>query len=127
METIGRVYLSLGLNAEARPQLEKALVMREQLFPDDNAAKASNLSALGKLEQNVPAASNLQPHTTEDALAMNERLHGRTNIAVAASLEELGQLLKVQGDFKGAETQLQESLALFTEMRGSRAPRACPP
>ncbi len=31
METIGRVYLSLGLDADARPQLEKALVMREQL------------------------------------------------------------------------------------------------
>ncbi len=33
METIGRVYLSLGLNAEARPQLEKARVMREELLP----------------------------------------------------------------------------------------------
>ena len=122
METIGRVYLSLGLAAEARPQLEKALIMREKLFPADHASKASNLSALGQLEL---AAGRLDTAATHcrDALAMNERLHGHRNLAVAASLEELGQLLKVQGDFKGAEKQLQESLQLFRELEGSKSTR----
>src|SRR5262249_10342171 len=50
METIGRVYLSLGMIAEARPQLEKALTMRERQFPGDHASKASNLAALGNLD-----------------------------------------------------------------------------
>jgi serine/threonine protein kinase/Tfp pilus assembly protein PilF len=122
METIGRVYLSLGLDTEARPQLEKALVMREQQYAGDHESKASNLAALGKLEQTAgryePAAKHFQ-----DALAMNERLHGRRHLAVASSLEELGQLQKVRGDYKSAEKSLRESLELFTELEGPKSPR----
>ena len=71
METIGRVYLSLGLTAEARPQLEKALAMREKLFPGDHESKASNLAALGGLELASGRMDTAQKHY-EDALAMNE-------------------------------------------------------
>ena len=119
METIGRVYLSLGLDNEARPQLEKALVMREQLFTGDHESKASNLAALGKLEQ---TAGRYEPATKhyEDALAMYERLHGRRHLAVATSLEELGQLQKVRGDYKSAEKTLRESLDLFTALGGPK-------
>jgi eukaryotic-like serine/threonine-protein kinase len=122
METIGRVYLSLGLTPEARPQLEQALVMRESLFPGDHSSKASNLSALGKLELAAGRLDVALGHY-RNALAMNERLHGRHSLAVASSLEELGQLRKVQGDFKGAETQLQESLTLFTALEGAKSTR----
>jgi serine/threonine protein kinase/tetratricopeptide (TPR) repeat protein len=123
METIGRVYLSLGLTAEARPQLEKALVMREKLFSGDHASKASNFSALGKLELAAGRLDKALDHCRE-ALEMNERLHGRRALAVAASLEELGQMLKVKGDFAGAEKQLKESLALFNEIEGAKSTRA---
>jgi serine/threonine-protein kinase len=122
MESIGRVYLSLGLSSEARPQLEKALAIRETLFQADHESKASNLGALGKLELAAGRLDTAARHY-RDALAMNERLHGRRSLPVAASLEELGQLLKVQGDLKGAEKQLQESLALFTEFEGPKSPR----
>ena len=122
METIGRVYLSLGLDTEARPQLEKALVMREQLFTGDHESKASNLAALGKLEQTAGRYEPAAKHYLE-ALAMNERLHGRRHLAVAASLEELGQLQKVHGDFRSAEKNLRESLNLFTELDGAKSTR----
>ncbi len=120
MEAIGRVYQSLGLAAEARPQLEGALAMREKLFPGDHAAKASNLSALGSVEL---AAGRLDAAQTRyrEALDMNERLHGHRHIAVAASLQDMGQLLKVKGDFKGAQAALEESLRLFTELEGPKS------
>lgn len=122
METIGRVYLNLGLTAEARPQLEKALAMREKLHSGDHASKASNLAALGKLELASGRMNTAQKHY-EDALAMNERLHGKDNVAVAGTLEELGQLLKEKGDFKSAEARLQQALALFTKIEGAKSPR----
>ena len=122
METIGRVYLSLGFNAEARPQLEKAFGMRERLFPGDHASKASNLAALGKLEQSAGRLDIAAKHYRE-ALAMNERLHGPRDLAVALSLEEMGQFRKVQGDFKGAEKNLQDSLKLFTDLEGPKSTR----
>jgi len=120
METIGRVYLSLGLTTEARPQLERSLAMREEQYSDDHANKASSLSSLGKLEL---AAGRLDKSAEyyREALAMNERLHGRHSFAVAAALEDLGQLLKVQGDYKGAERELQESLALYTDIEGPQS------
>ena len=120
METIGRVYLSLGLTGEARPQLEKALAMREKLFPGDHESKASSLAALGSLELASGRMDTAQKHY-EDALAMNERLHGKRAAAVASSLEELGKVLKEKGDFKGAEAKLQESLHLFTQIDGAQS------
>jgi serine/threonine protein kinase/tetratricopeptide (TPR) repeat protein len=122
METIGRVYLSLGLDADARPQLEKALVMRDQLHTGDHESKASNLAALGKLEQTAGRYELASRHY-KDALAMNERLHGKRSLANATSLEELGQLQKVQGDLKSAEKNLRESLNLFTELEGEKSTR----
>jgi eukaryotic-like serine/threonine-protein kinase len=125
METIGRVYLSLGLDTEARPQLEKALVMREQLHTGDHESKASNLAALGKLEQTAGRYEPAQKHY-EDALAMNERMYGRRHLAVAKSLEELGQLQKMRGDYKSAEKMLRESLQLCTALEGPRSARLPP-
>jgi serine/threonine-protein kinase len=124
METIGWVYLSLGLTAEARPQLEKALAMRDKLFPGDHESKASNLAALGSLELASGRMDIAQKHY-EDALAMNERLHGGKHaVAVASSLEDLGKVLKEKGDFKGAEAKLMESLELFKKIEGPKSTHA---
>src|SRR5262245_7795667 len=120
METIGRVYLSLGMTAEARPQLEKALTMREQQFPGDHTSKASSHAALGNLELAAGRLELAQKHY-EAALAMNERLHGPQHLAVAGSLEELGKMLKEKGDFTGAEARLQQSLKLFTDIEGPKS------
>jgi len=122
METIGRVYLNLGLAAQARPQLEKALEMREKLFPGDHASKASSLAALGALELSAGRLELAQKHF-EDALAMNERVHGSEHPAVAASLEELGKLLKVKGDFQAAESRFRRSLGIFTRVEGPDSTR----
>jgi hypothetical protein len=56
--------------------------MREKLFPGDHASRASNLSALGKLELAAGRLETAAAHC-RDALAMNERLHGRRSLAVA--------------------------------------------
>jgi serine/threonine protein kinase/Tfp pilus assembly protein PilF len=109
METIGRVYMSLGLTEQARPQLEGALEMRMKLFDGDHPAKASNLAALGAQALAAGRLDAAQKHY-EGALAMNRRLHGKQHRGVAASLLNMGQVLKVKGDYTGAEKSLQESL-----------------
>ncbi|MBX5462911.1 MAG: tetratricopeptide repeat protein [Steroidobacteraceae bacterium] len=116
METIGRVYLNLGLAAKARPQL------REKLFPGDHPSKASSLAALGALELSAGRLDLAQKHY-EDALAVNERVHGSEHPAVAASLEELGKVLKVKGDFQAAESHFRRSLEIFTRIEGPTSTR----
>ena len=122
METIGRVYLSLGLTAEARPQLEKAMAMRDKLHSGDHESKTSSLASLGSLELAAGRMSIAQKHY-EDALAMAERLHGKANVAVATMLEQIGKVLKEKGDFKGAEERLHASLQLFTKIEGEKSTR----
>jgi serine/threonine-protein kinase len=122
METIGRVYLSLGLTADARPQLEKALAMREKLFPGDHDTKASSLAALGNLELASGRMDTAQKHY-EDALGVNERLHGKRSAQVAGSLEELGKLYKEKGDLPSAEGRLREALQVFTQIEGEKSAR----
>jgi eukaryotic-like serine/threonine-protein kinase len=122
METIGRVYVGLGLTDKARPHLEGALAMREKLFGGDHPAKASNLSALGEQELHAGRLDSAQKHY-ERALEMNQRLHGRRHPGVAASLLNMGQVLKVKGDYLGAEKRLKESLELFTAIEGQQSSR----
>ena len=122
METIGRVYVGLGLTEKARPQLEGALAMREKLFDGDHPAKASNLAALGEQELAAGRLEAAQKHY-ERALEMNQRLHGRRHLGVATSLLNMGQVLKVKGDYVGAEKRLKESLELFTAIEGQQSSR----
>jgi serine/threonine protein kinase/tetratricopeptide (TPR) repeat protein len=122
METIGRVYMSLGLTEQARPQLEGALEMRMKLFEGDHPAKASNLAALGQQELAAGRLDAAQKHF-EQALAMNQRLHGKQHRGVAASLLDMGQMLKVKGDNNGAEKYLRESLGQFAAIEGEQSAR----
>jgi serine/threonine protein kinase/Tfp pilus assembly protein PilF len=122
METIGRVYVGLGLTDKARPQLEGALRMREKLFDGDHPAKASNLAALGEQELAAGRLDAAQKHY-ERALQMNQRLHGRRHPGVATGLLNMGQVLKVKGDYLGAEKSLKESLELFTALEGQQSSR----
>jgi serine/threonine-protein kinase len=120
METIGRVHLSLGDAAKARPQLEVALASRHKLFHGDHAALASNLSALGSLEV-ADGHFDKGRSYYEDALAMNQRLFGSRHLAVAQSLQDLGQLEKLQGNLAAAEAALRHSEALYSELAGPQS------
>jgi serine/threonine-protein kinase len=120
MDTIGRVYLNLGLTADARPQLEKAQAMREKLFPGDHESKAASLTSLGSLELASGRIDEAEKHY-EDALAMNERLHGKHTVAVATSLWDMGKVLKEKGDYKAAEARLRASMQLFSQIEGAKS------
>ncbi len=105
METIGRVYLSLGLTAEARPQLEKALVMRETALPGRPRLPRRRTSAPSASWSKPPAASTLAAEALSGR-ARHERATARrtTTSRSPTSLEELGQFLKVQGDCQRRRT-----------------------
>ena len=120
METIGRVYLSLGLTDEARPQIEGSLALRRRLYAGDHPATASSLSALGKLEL-AEGRLEIARDLLQQSLDMNERLFGREHLAVAASLQHLGEVLKVMGEIDEAEAALRESLRLFSELEGPQS------
>jgi tetratricopeptide (TPR) repeat protein len=76
MNTIGEVYLGLGLVDAAEPLLEKALEIRRRLYPEPHEETASSLVSLAVLRAlQVRFEESVQ--VLRDALKMRQELLGR--------------------------------------------------
>ncbi len=120
METIGRVFLSLGQLEAARPQIEGSLARRRMLHGGDHVEVASSLSAAGALDLEEGRLANAEQYL-RSALAMYERLEFRDKEPTADALQVLGKVLKVKGDLQGARQVLEESLYLYTSLTGAQS------
>lgn len=113
MDTLGTVYMGLGLYGRAQPLLEAATAKRRALPPEDRADLALSLSHVGDLRTlraDYPGAEAAyrQAIVIQSAVRDSER----DNEALAKSLYGLGAELIERGDFPGAEQQLRQALAI---------------
>ena len=113
MDTLGTVYMGLGLYQQAAPLLEAATQKRGALSPAEPAALALSLSHVGDLRTargEFPAAEDAYRR----AVAMQRALPPgqRDDAALAQSLFGLGNELQNRGRSAEAEKTLRESLAL---------------
>lgn len=108
LEVIGRTYQRLAQFDEARPLLERALVLREELHGGRHTDVAASLHDLGALFRAVGdhAAESLLTR----ALAIRRDLLGEEHEEVATSLVELGRLAQARGEYDRAESLLREAL-----------------
>ena len=110
-ESVGRVYMNLGLYAEAREQIRPAVESRRQVHGDQHAATARALHLLGwALKENAEQAESERAYT--EALTIRQGLFGDDHLAVAETLNGLGQLHFAQGQHKAAEPLLREALRI---------------
>ena len=117
MDTVGMIYLKIGLYDDARPLLQSALETRRQLLGEDPAGEAESLqhvAELGFWEGDLDAAESL----FGQALAMQRGLFGDDHPEVAESLTGLGRLLNRKGDYAAAEPVLREALAMRRRLFG---------
>jgi serine/threonine protein kinase/Flp pilus assembly protein TadD len=121
METMGRVYLSLGLNREAKPLLEQSLSVRRQLFGHVNESVASSLTMLAQVQRNQGNWDDAQK-LAEEALAISRRLTGDSSLATALGLRNLGIVHFARGELPQAEAALSKSLDIFTNALGGTHP-----
>ena len=112
LNTIGRVYNSLGLYKEARSVLEKSLALRQQLYSGqhpDISASVNTLSetqiALGDLDAAKQAL--LQ------SVSPRQATHSPPTTEYAKSLFLLGRIALERGDFDQAEAQFQQSMQTY--------------
>jgi tetratricopeptide (TPR) repeat protein/predicted Ser/Thr protein kinase len=111
MDTMGRVYNSLGLYDQALPLLESALATRRKLLGEQHLDVAVSLVALGGVRWHkgeFDAARVL----FEEALQLRERLVGPEAPLVADSLHDLGNLLWSLGAYDEAQRKLELALAI---------------
>ncbi|HVS13235.1 MAG TPA: serine/threonine-protein kinase [Thermoanaerobaculia bacterium] len=122
---MGTTYHELGLHDEARELLEDALGERRRLRGDVDAAVASTLNELARLEHTVGNLDRAERYFVE-VLAINRELFGDEHSRVAATLNNLGMLHVNQGKLEQAEALLTEALELKRRLYGPVHPEVTP-
>jgi tetratricopeptide (TPR) repeat protein len=118
MDTLGTVYMGLGLYGQARPLLDAAVAKRRRFAADPSALSAS-LSHLGEVqflqanyaisEQNYREALaylSAQPDTPDNRAALAKSVHG------------LGEVLEHAGRYADAERSFRQALELQRQVLG---------
>jgi serine/threonine-protein kinase len=121
LDTMGRVYESLGLYDSAVPLLEEALRIRRQTLGQEHAEVAQSLNNLAEVlrrKGDYKTAESLY----REALGMQRKLLGQEHPDVAESLDNLAIVLHSKGDYKAAEPLYREALALRRKLLGQEHP-----
>ena len=113
MDTLGTVYMGLGLYGEARSLLETAVTRRRGLRPAAPGELGTSLSDLGDLltlRAEYPSAD--RSYREAIALQNAQPESRRDQAALARSYLGLGNELAAQGRFQDAEGSLRQALAI---------------
>ena len=111
MQTLGRVYSSLGLYEQAQPLLEKALTIMKNAGDENRLEMVDGLLELSFLygtQRQYTEALLL----SREALAIREETLGADHVEVTPALERLGTLLRDTGDYAQARKYFERSLEI---------------
>lgn len=111
LETMGKVYASLGAFNEAEPMLRRSLDQRRRLEQVPESDIASGLNSLGYVLA-LKADFDASEQAYEQALETRRRLDGEQSPAVAETLTGLAYLKGRRGDYVTAEKLLREALEM---------------
>lgn len=126
LDTVGTVYMGLGLYKQARPLLERAVRTRRGLLDSDPVANSDTLNHLGDV-LTLQAEFAVAERTYRESIATLQKqpVTNTQQAALARSLHGLGMALSNQGKLPEAEQQLRAALAiqrrLFGEQNGEVA------
>jgi tetratricopeptide (TPR) repeat protein len=123
MDTVGTVYMGLGLFSQARPLLDGAVAKRRHLQGIDPLDLSDSLSHQGDLMA-LQADYVAGEKAYREAIAIESgRPNDRQNQEkLASSIYGLGTLLALQGRYADAEQNLREALARQKTLYGSAHP-----
>ncbi|MCS6804680.1 MAG: serine/threonine-protein kinase [Acidobacteriota bacterium] len=121
MDTMGRVYQSLGLYDQAAPLLEEALKRRQQMLGEEHLDVASSLDSLGGLWHDKGQYEAAEP-LFRQALTMRRKLLGDEHPDVATSLNNLALLHYDKADYEAAEPLFREALTMRRKLLGEQHP-----
>jgi len=111
MDTIGGLYLSIGVYDRARPLLENSLKLRRQTMGAESIDVAESLHHLGALVYEMGEYANSETLYRE-AFQLRRKLLGAESLNTADSMAGLGRALIAQGKFAEAEPMVRDALAL---------------
>jgi tetratricopeptide (TPR) repeat protein len=123
MDTLGTVYMGLGLYTQARPLLDRAVATRRRLPGTDPLQLSDSLGHQGDLLA-LQAEFDAGEKAYREAIRIaSARLPQRqSQVLLANSLAGLGTLLELAGRYADAEQTLREALKLQQALYGANDP-----
>jgi len=123
MDTLGTVYMGLGLYPQARPLLDRAVATRRSLPGGDPLELSDSLSHQGSLMW-LQAEFDAGEKAYREAIRIESANPGDLNsqVQLANSLYGLGTLLAQQGRYADAEKTLSDALKLQRALYGTSHP-----
>jgi len=118
MDTMGRVYRSLGSYDKAMELVQQGLDMRLKLNGRDSLEAADSLTTLGVLKMDKGDFAASEPLMRAGLEIRRKRL-GTDSIAVAESLNDLASLKFQTRDWKESEQLFREAVAIHRKALGS--------
>jgi tetratricopeptide (TPR) repeat protein len=117
LDTIGRVYCTLGLIGKAEPLLTEALDLRRRHLAPDSPEVAASLQDLGWLEHQKGDYVRAEALYRE-ALALRRPTAATVPMPLSTTLLTLGWLLADEEDFEAAEPLFREAIELRRQALG---------
>lgn len=121
MNTIGKVYFSLGLYTTAQPLLDKAFQIREKALGPEHPDVAGSLDGLANLYLIQGKYAEAEPLNIR-SLAIREKALGPDHPDVANSLQNLARIHFFQGKYGEGEALLKRALAIREKAFGPEHP-----
>jgi tetratricopeptide (TPR) repeat protein len=122
LRNLGSFYFAAGRTAEARPLLERALVVREKGLGRSHPDVLQSLGDLAMLESsdgNVARAERLYKRV----LGVQRRLYGRDDVRTAITINNLALLAVKRGDAPRAVALYEDELELLEQAYGADSVR----
>ena len=119
--TIGTILRNNGQFDTARPLLERALSMHEQMLGGDSQEVAADLTGLAILHQLQGELARAEPLYLR-SLQILERIHGKGHPATAGILASLGALHRAQGNHVACEALLTQAMESVERAHGPEDP-----
>jgi len=121
MDTMGKVYTSLGLYESAVSLVDQSLRKRRAIFGAEHPEVASTLDHLGEV-QALKADYDKAEQNLISALAVRRKLLGNSSLEVAETLDHLAYVMTQQAEYKKAEPLIKESLQIRRAALGGKHP-----
>ena len=102
MDTIGNIYLTMGLYDEAEKHLEEAYATRSRLLDENHLGMAASLESLGSLSSWRGELDKARDYFRR-SIEIREHALGPESSPVGDALNALGIVHAIEGDYDGAE------------------------
>lgn len=121
MDTMGQVYVSLGLYEQAEPLLQRALTIRQRMLGPEHP---DTLTAMDHLARNLEKQGRYgeAEKLVRETLSTRLRVLGPDHPDTIASRHSVIVLAIDKGDYAGAEKLNREELELLRRIRGPEHP-----